>query len=514
MRPAGLPPPTLSDLVAARLDALLVADTTATRRFYAAREFRPVWTDESGDRPAAAALADLVAGAAEDGLDSLRYALPAIRARLGRQTEPDSLARLEAALTRMAFTYATDLALGRVDPAGLDPSWTRDTTRSREVARAVAAALAGPDPVAELARLRPAHGGYTALRTALARYRRIVSAGGWVPVSAGPDLAPGDRGERVRELAARLAAEGDLVASEHRIEDAVRRFQARHGLPPSGAVDAATLRALNVPAADRARQIEINLERWRWLPADLGARYVMVNAAAFEAVAVENGRAVLAMRAIVGREDWPTPITSGRLTEVTVNPSWYVPRTIAVAEILPLARADRSYLRRAGFRVYRGVRRVDPAAIDWAAVPDSAFPYRFVQAPGPGNPLGAVKLAFDNPFAVALHDTPARALLADPVRIFSHGCVRLERAVDLAAWLLAGEGWAADSVHAAIASGVGRSVALAAPVSAHVVYWTAWADDAGLMHFRPDVYGWDRRLGRALERSSVRADVCLDGRLP
>jgi murein L,D-transpeptidase YcbB/YkuD len=251
-------------------------------------------------------------------------------------------------------------------------------------------------------------------------------------------------------------------------------------------------------ARDVARRIALNLERWRWLPRDLGARHVMVDLAAFEATAVDHGLAVLRTRIVSGRPDWPTPITSGRLTGVVANPRWSVPPEIAVREILPAIRADSGFLDREGMAVYRGTRRIDHRVVAWDAVPDTAFPYRFIQAPGPRNPLGRVKLVFANPFNVALHDTPARSLFAQAERAASHGCVRLERAVDVGTWAL--EAPARDSLLLALERPEERAIALgdAAAVMVHLAYWTASVGEGGALHLRDDLYGWDERLARAL----------------
>jgi murein L,D-transpeptidase YcbB/YkuD len=245
-----------------------------------------------------------------------------------------------------------------------------------------------------------------------------------------------------------------------------------------------------------ARRIALNLERWRWLPRDLGRRHVMVNFAAFEATAVEEGVESLRTRVVAGRRDWPTPIASGQLTGVVANPRWNVPRDIAVQEILPAIRADSGFLDREGMAVYRGTRRIDPRTVAWDSVSDTAFPFSLVQAPGPRNPLGRVKLVFSNPFNVALHDTPSRALFAQSERAASHGCVRLEQAVGLAAWAL--QPPVRDSLLAALSLSEERVIAPGGDVMVHLVYWTVWAAEAGALRLRDDVYGWDERLARAL----------------
>jgi murein L,D-transpeptidase YcbB/YkuD len=313
-----------------------------------------------------------------------------------------------------------------------------------------------------LRNLAPSGSGYVALRDALGRYRDIAQHGDW-PVALGP----------------RLTAEGyDTSAG---VPAALRRFQELHGLEPDGILGPATRTQLHTSAATRARHIALNLERWRWLPRALGDRYILVNSAAFSLELVENGAVTFTARAVVGRPDWPTPITSSRATHIVFRPSWTVPRTIAEQEILPLIRRDPQYVTREGFRVFA----------------DS----QLVQEPGPANPLGGMKLVFWTPFGVFIHDTPSRPLFSERWRAFSHGCVRVEDAAALAGRLL--PAWPADSIRAAMATGRERWVPLPQPIPVHLVYWTAWITDDGLVAFASDPYGWDDKLAQALNAREV-----------
>jgi murein L,D-transpeptidase YcbB/YkuD len=493
-----------ADELAVRLKARLAGAPPALRQWYARRGYRPAWVGAGGVLPRADTLAAAIRAAAREGLDPASYALPALPA----SPDPDRLADFDLGLTRAALAYAGHVANGRAAPALVHGLWSAAGARRLDPGAWLAAALDGDTLGAALAGLPPPHRGYAALRDALARYRALAMRGGW-PRVAGPAPGPGERGPAVALLRARLAAEGDLDPErsagdtfDAAVRQAVERFQRRHGLDPDGRVGPATRAALNVPVAARIRQLELNLERWRWLPRRLGERYVLANTAAFTLEAVENGHAALRLRTVVGRPDWPTPIVSARITGLLFSPAWAIPRSIAVREILPVVRRDPGYLAREGIRVLLDSGRtvLDPAAVDWSQVSDSAFAFELRQDPGPANPLGGLKVVFPNRFDVYIHDTPAQALFGERVRTFSHGCIRAERAAELAVFLL-GDAvrWTHDSVVAAMTAGRERSLPVPVPVPVHVGYWTAWVDDAGAVNFRDDVYGWDRLLGAVLE---------------
>ena len=205
---------------------------------------------------------------------------------------------------------------------------------------------------------------------------------------------------------------------------------------------------------------------------------------------------------MVGRLDWPTPIVSSRITGLQFAPAWNIPRSIALQEILPVVRRDPGYLHRQRIRVFpdsAGGAEIDPATVDWSVVTDSTFAFHLRQDPGGANPLGGVRFFLPSRFDVFLHDTPARALFREPVRTASHGCVRVDRAVDLAAYLLDNPArWPRDSIRRAMKRPEGRWVALRRPIPVHLAYWTAWVDHDGTVQFRDDVYGWDGELESVL----------------
>jgi murein L,D-transpeptidase YcbB/YkuD len=477
-------------LVLASLTATAAAQEpidSAVARFYALRWGQPAWVFATGMSRQADVLLDVIAQSDRDALEPADYVTTAIDSLLHRDRSPDDAWRLDSLLTHSFLLYARDLSSGRVDPAAVDTQWT-GVPAALDLVSLLNRASDEADAGAVLDAVTPPERGYRALRGALQRYRGLAATGAWP-----------------HELGERLAAEGyDTTAG---VAVALRQFQRLHGLAADGVVGPDTRSALDVSAAARAAQIALNLERWRWLPRELGEQYIVVNSAAFMLELVEHDSVVWQTRAIVGRVDWPTPIVSSAVTGLSFRPMWRIPRIIAARELLPLIQRDTSYLRREQIRVYgdsalRGV-EVDPATIDWTAVTESTFAYQLVQEPGGTNPLGGVKLVFRNPFAVFIHDTPSRHLFSELWRTFSHGCVRIENAAQLAGRLL--PGWAPDSIRAAMTEGGPggdreRWVGLPEPVPVYLVYWTAWPTADGLVAFNGDAYNWDAELARALEQ--------------
>ena len=361
--------------------------------------------------------------------------------------------------------------------------------------------------------LRPPRPGYIGLQDALIRYRDLAQNGGWPKIPAGATLRKGDRGERVHLLRNRLRLTGDLDPSaaedpsllNDAVETAVRRFQRRHGLKDDGIVGRDTLAALNVPVDERVRQIELNMERWRWIPHDLGDRHILVNIPDYKLRVVDNSVTAMEMRIVVGKEYKATPVFSGSIKSLEVNPYWNIPHGIAVEEILPKIRKDPHYLAKQGIRVFQGWRKnapeIDPATVDWDQVTDRNFTFKLRQDPGPLNPLGRVKFIFPNKFAVYLHDTSTRGSFQNSTRGFSHGCIRVERPLDLAEYLLRDDrGRTREAISGAFESNVRETIPLRQPVPIHILYWTAWVDDkGGTVHFRNDIYERDPPLDMALE---------------
>jgi murein L,D-transpeptidase YcbB/YkuD len=268
-------------------------------------------------------------------------------------------------------------------------------------------------------------------------------------------------------------------------------------------VGAADIAALDVPVERRVHQIELNLERWRWVPDSLGERHLVVNIPEFVLRVVEHDRTVSAMRVVVGKPSWPTPVLSAQVRYIVFNPLWNVPATIGASEVLLEVQKDPDYLARNNIRVYEGTEgnalEVDPASIRWDMLSPEDMPYAFRQDPGPANPVGHVKFMCPNPFNVYLHDTPSGQYFRRIDRAFSHGCVRVEKPLVLAEYVLgAAPGWDAKGIEAAIDTSRNSAVTVPQPLPVHLFYFTAWVDEQGEVEFRRDLYGLDDLLDRAL----------------
>ena len=459
------------------------------RTFYWNRGFAPAWVHGERLTPAGQALLRTLAAAGGEGLPAERYD-PRVIAQGGPavlQASTDAkpagrLARLDVALTRAFLRYADDAGNGVADPRGSSILW-RASVRGVDAGVLLAEAVERNAPAEVLAELRPSHPQYLALSDALAKHRRIASAGGWPTLPATVRMKPGRPTPHAAALRARLLASGDLtgvgvgVGNVHdkALVAALQRFERRHGLKPDGIVDAETLAALNVPVFDRIRQIELNLERWRWQGWTPGARSILVNVPTFELHGYEDGEEVIVMRVITGTGDSPTPVFGETMTQVVFSPYWNVPANIAETEIVPAMRRNPGYLARNDMELVRG----------------ESGDVQIRQRPGPKNSLGLVKFLFPNPFHVYLHDTPNDALFARDRRSLSHGCVRLEKPEELARFVLRGTEWDDESIAAAMRGGRETAVALENGVPVTIAYFTTWVDADGTVRFAPDVYRHD-----------------------
>jgi L,D-transpeptidase YcbB len=477
--------------------------------FYARRAFRPAWDDERNAAELRRALAD----SAADGLNPADYHLPLLeslaREVKGPAATPVLQAQHDILLTEALLRLAYHLSFGKVDAETFDAQWNYGRTLgARDVAGEIEAALAARDIHARIEALKPTHRLYAGLKRELARYRAAEYAG-FQPLPAGAPMKPGATDSRVPLLRARLAVSGDHAGGDppdaelydDALADAVRRFQARMGLESDAVVGAGTLAELNRPVAERVRQLRVNLDRGRVLLHDLPETFVIVNIAGFTAYFVRGQEVALSTRVQVGKLYRRTPLFRSEISYLVFNPTWTVPPGIIRNDILPAAKRDPDSITRKGLKVIDASGRVvDPASVDWSRYSGGHIPYTLRQDPGPKNALGRVKLMFPNPYLVYLHDTPSQALFERADRAFSSGCVRVERALELAALVLDDpDRWNAQTIDAVIARGQLQNVPLRHRVPVLLAYWTAWVDAEGRTNFRRDLYGQDAKWAAALD---------------
>ncbi len=485
----------------------MVIDLNLVGPYYRRDAASPIWIEDGRMSPRAAALLDAFGRAFEDGLEGSDY-LPRPLAKAEALEGDEDVAGFELAMSQAFLHFARDLHAGRTSPSVSDP--TIVIARKNVDAAAWLAAVRDAGVAETIDALRPQHAQYDQLRQMLSGYRALAERGGWPEIAPGPSLKPGMENARIVTLRANLRARGyggldagDASFYSDDLAEVIKHFQRRYGLDVDGIAGPATIAALNMSAAARARQLIVNLERWRWLPTDLGPRHVLVNQAGFEMFLVSDGKTIDSRRVIVGRPFHRSPMFSDSIAYAEFNPVWNVPRSIASSEFLPKLRKDPSYLTRNDYLLYRGwgadARPIDPYSVDWNAVSKNRFPFRIVQQAGAKNALGRIKFIFPNKFNVYLHDTPARQLFARTGRAFSHGCIRVSKPLEFARKLFALDATLSGSqIEQIVDSRQTRRVDLKSRVPVHLTYFTTWIDDEGLPNFFSDVYERDALVSRIL----------------
>ncbi|MGZ3577499.1 MAG: L,D-transpeptidase family protein [Syntrophales bacterium] len=481
-------------------------------QFYEEREFQPAWSDDYGLSLDVDDFLEVVRSAYREGLNPEDYHLDKIEAvlsdlyasQIGLESyDVAKLAGLDLILTQAFFLYVSHMVDGRVDHQNIYPDWVVNE-RSADLVAVLNEALESGEMQKTLAYLAPPYSRYAGLKEKLMRYQAIAESGGWPQVPGGAKLQRGSRGERVAILRQRLIISGDLASTvrekpnifDHDLELAVRKFQRRHGLKDDGRVGKSTLKDINVPAETRIRQIALNMDRLRWLSDDMGRNYIFVNIADFSLEVMENEQPLMAMRIIAGKDEQRSCVLSAKMTYLELNPFWRIPDSIAAKEILPQVKKEARYLAQKNIKVFKAwkdnAKEINPMLVSWSRIRASNLGYKFRQEPGPQNPLGKIKFIFPNECEIYLHDTPARHLFGRARRDLSHGCIRVEKPVELATYLLRNkETWIQKKILAEIKKGKRQVVMLPEPVNVHIFYGTVWVDRDGVLQFRDDIYHAD-----------------------
>lgn len=484
-------------------------NTDEVNAFYRRRNFRPAWgtQDRKNHAGLAAFLDSITVFATYHGLQPEAY--PVVR--------PDQLdaVQLELLTTARLLRLAHDLHGDTVNLAQLYPGW--DFQRSQVDLVAGLAAAADANRVTDfIGGLIPADPAYGDLVRALQAYRAL--AGPWPMIAPGPSMELGDEDVRVRQIRARLAAEGYLSPPtveasgayfDDELEQAVLAYQRRNGLEADGIVGTTTLAAMNVAWSERIAQITANMARWRQMPEPMPGRYAQVNIADATLTVIEDGQIVYRDLVIVGRVDRKTPFIQSKIRSVIFNPAWHVPARIAREDILRKLRKDPHYLEKMGFVINGSADDPHGINIDWKKIKDREFHFRLRQSPGDMNSLGRLKFDFDNDFSVYMHGTPHQELFDLAARFFSSGCIRLQDPVRFAQLVLAynAGGWDSGRVQEEIYRVATRWLRIDVPLPLRVVYWTVFTDGEGKLNFRHDIYDYDRLLSVPLNFSRAQRPI-------
>lgn len=447
---------------------------------------------------------EFIASAGKHGLNPDDYHLELLRLLQSSNNEAETRL-LDLMLSDGLLKLIQDISVGRLDPSVVDPKWSIPRGDFDAVSF-LRQALNSKHFRARLDSLVPSSDSYRQIRAAIDRYQGYVDRGGWKRIPATRALKPGDSHANIPAIRDRLNAEGYHAASESRLlndvyddnlVEAVKAFQRNHSINVDGIIGGETLRTMNVSAGERLKQIKLTLERLRWLPDDLGDRYILINLANYRLTAVENEEAKLDMRVIVGKTDRSTPSLSSQITDIVQNPRWYIPNKLARLDLLPKQQRNPNYFNRMNIRVYQKVEgekvEINPHSVDWSMLNENYFPYTLVQDAGEKNALGKLKFIMPNPWSIYLHDTPSKSLFKKEVRNFSAGCVRVEDPDALASFTLAD-----NNMQSLVKSDdplPSTRIKLEQPLSVYLVYTTVWLDGDRLM-FSPDRYRRDELMAR------------------
>lgn len=479
---------------------------TTLGKFYEHIGYAPAWKNLEAFNQAIEALE----GSLEDGLLPEDYHLDVLTSIAEKliNSDPKALvdhewvAKFDLLLTDAVLLYAYHLMEGKVDPHSLDVQWNFGYAElPGGNGKRLAQAIQQHTLLEEVHQLRPQIPDYADLMRELSEYRVIAEYGGWGEIKAGGKIDPGDSDPRIVQIRSRLEATGDLknlndMDSElydASLEKDVRFFQDRHGLENDGIIGKGTFASMNEPVEAKIDQIRVNLERFRWVMHNLTENFIIVNIAKYRAYLVRNYEEAFSTNVMVGTEQNKTPVFKSLLKYIEFNPTWTVPRSITVKEMIPKIKKDHNYLSDRNMVLLNSSGEIAPmSSVDFSAISSNNFPYTIRQEPGPGNALGEVKFIFPNKYAVYLHDTPSKYLFSKATRSFSHGCIRTQNPIAMAEAILEGSKWDKQKIQETLDSKLTTRAYLDKPMEVLLLYWTAGLYKKESTFFFPDVYDRDQ----------------------
>lgn len=415
-------------------------------------------------------------------------------------------ANIDLLATDAFLLYTSHLLSGKVNPTSIDPEWHVKRREGNPVLL-FEHAIQENNISLYIKESLPKHKTYLGLKKALLIYESIKKEGGWLEVPNGETLKKGDENDRIIFIKKRLLVTKDLSKNDignirqfdDKLFDAVILFQKRHNIEVDGSVGISTISAMNIFVDDRIDQIKVNLERWRWLPQEFSNYYVKVNIANFIVDIYKDGFNQRQHKAIVGKNYRKTPVFSSKITYLVLNPTWTVPPGIINGDIIPAAKKDINYLKKKNLTVYDSKGNIiDPSIVDWNS--STAKSYRYHQPAGPDNALGSVKFMFPNNFSVYLHDTPSKDLFEKTERSFSSGCIRVQNPLLLAEFFLNDNiNWNLNKIQKQVDSKKTLTIPLKEQPDIHILYWTAWTNEEGIIQFRKDFYNRDIAVNKSLK---------------
>jgi len=510
-----------------------------------------VWMDHYQLNDAGKALVKSLRHTASDEWKAYRYRISKLQNEIDRlSNHPKHAAAIDVMLSDAYIDYAQQVLnnellpnTGETDHPSFKKVAAAQITRvtSLDVISLLSQSLEQGKLFSLVSELVPQHKGYDRLTHELDRYQNIADSGFWYPLEVPENLSLGDTHAQVPRIRWMLKEYGDFKKSSlawllpenkkapvnpstleqdfregttnpiYKLDDdtisAIKHFQKRNSIKQTGVVDEATLERLNVSPYFMAQRIALNMKRWRYLPKDMGDKYILVNMANFRLNLISDGESEMDMKVIIGREQRRTPVLAETISTVVLAPTWNVPHRIAIRDILPAAKRDPNYIANHNFKIYEGWQQppveVPLENIDWEGFNSRENTYRFVQSPGEKNSLGNVKFVFPNDKSIYLHDTNHKELFNQQMRALSSGCIRVEKPVELAHALLKGQNWNQSLITNTIQNSQMRPIQLKKSVPVYLMYWTTWVDDDGQLQIRDDVYKRDIINGASHKLDSI-----------